>query len=368
MNRLLSVFWSMLVLGVLGSPGSLSAAPATLGDVSVLPRVVQVGMSTMVTATIQITDPGYIPGSAALFRTDISGKLLGRLALFVDDGSNGDRVSGDRIFTARWTVSAAAVGLVPVMATAAFRGVVLRVSSHQQFVEVATDADPATPKAMLQGSALQFVDPAGGIAREFLVTAVEQQTANGVIERTVREVLISPDQARAGVFEFLDRLSLAGDFGATEGSTIAAKFKFYSARDGELSSIEAPPGKLFFVPPSQRLLSRKGDRVVLVAASEADTDAQFLVYTEEGRQVYQSPESFALVRDVALSPDGRYIAYIVVRARGGDLETVFRVIEVDTRREWEKVFDPDAVDSRFFVPAAKGFALFVNGALFASFP
>jgi hypothetical protein len=367
MNRLLGTLHLMMAFLVAGAPGSASAAPSTLGEVGVVPRVVKVGASTVVTATIPIADPGYIPGSAAVFRADSSGKLLGRLALFVDDGSNGDRVAGDRIYTARWTVTSAELGVIPVVATAAFRGVVVRVTSRPQFIEVAADADATTPKASLQGNALQFIDAAGTIAREIPIIPVEDRTTAGVIDRTVRDVLISADQGRAGVFEFLDSAP-AGSSEVLEFSTIGARFKFYSARDGEMSSVDAPSGKSFFVPSSRRLLSRKGDRVVLVAAGEAETDPQFFVYTDAGRLVYQSPESFALIRDVALSPDGRYIAYIVVRGGVVATETVFRVVEVDTRREWEKVYDANTADSQFFVPAANGFALFLNGAISASFP
>lgn len=343
------------------------AAPFSLGELAVVPRVVPVGAPTTVTATIQITDTSYIAGSAALFSTDANGKLLTRLALFVDDGTKGDRVAGDRIHTARWAVSEPARGVVPVVATAAFRGTLLRVGTRQQFIEVAPDADPTTPKATMQGNALLFLNSAGGIAREVPVISVEDHSVGGVIQRTVREVLISADQGRAGVFEFAETAPQASTE-VLEFSTIGARFRMYSAKDGELATIAVPEGKSFFIPSSRRLLSRKGERVVLVAVDEADTDPQVLVYTELGGLLYQSPERFGFIRDVAISPDGRYLAYIAVRDGVVAPETVFRVIEVDTRREWEKVFDPSVVDSTFFVPAAQGFALFLNGAISASFP
>ena len=69
-----------------------------------------------------------------------------------------------------------------------------------------------------------------------------------------------------------------------------------------------------------------------------------------------------------MSPVGLYIAYFVSRGGPSGDETLFRGVEVDSRREWQHVFDEANVDTRYILPATRGFALFLNGASVVQLP
>lgn len=343
-------------------------APFSLGELAVVPRVVPVGAATTVTATIRITDPSYIAGSAALFSTDPNGKLLTRLALFVDDGTTGDRVAGDGVFTGRWVVNQSAPGTTNVIATAAFRGTLLRVSSDPERIESSTSADLNIPKASIEGDLLVFRDAQGRSVREIRAKAQEDRLVGGELQRTVREVVTSYDQSRAGIFEF-EGVAPRDSQEVLEYSWISAKLTWYSGPQGEMASITPPGGKSFFLSNSQWLVSRTGHRIAAVAVDEAETDPEFLVYDEWGRLLYQSRERFGVVRAASLSQDGRLLAYLVLRSGAFGPETVFRVVTVDTGKEQERVFDERAVESYYFLPTSQGgFALYLDGLLTVSYP
>ena len=143
----------------------------------------------------------------------------------------------------------------------------------------------------------------------------------------------------------------------------------YSGRSGLMWEKSTQSGEGFFLPTKRWIFSNKGDRVVLVSTGENRTDPIISVHGEWGALIYQSTDALLWIRNVALSPDGKYVALFAVRGGvGGNDEHLFRVITVDTGQVSDKSIDPASATSMYFRPADKGFALFVNGTVSAVLP
>lgn len=356
-----------VICGFLSGVATSFAAPSSLGSLAVLPRIVPAGSASTVTVTLPRLDSSYISGSAALYTTDASGKPLRKLATFVDDGSKGDRVAGDGILTAQFVVTEAAPSDFPIVASAAFKGALLRVFSHPEVIEVASDADAAGAKAIVEGDAVVFRYPNGSDVRSIPVSASTQTVVETDTIRLTEEAVISNDQSHVGVFSSRQIVPNNSEE-VLEYSPLDAEFRMYSGAAGLLWQLEAPDGNHFFLPNNRWLFSRKGDRIALVTAGENDEDAVLAVHTEWGARIYQSLESFALIRDAALSPDGKFLAALVLRRVGATAQFLFWVAKVDTGEVTEYAFDADAFDSYYFLPADTGFRLFLNGAPAVSIP
>src|SRR5437667_9796744 len=89
------------------------AAP-TVSKPSLSPDVVPVGTTTVVTITTEITDPGFIPGSANLQRLDANGRVVAGVGTLRDAGGNK--------LTLSVSVSVSVAGTIFLRVSAAFRG------------------------------------------------------------------------------------------------------------------------------------------------------------------------------------------------------------------------------------------------------
>lgn len=74
-------------------------ATASVGVTAVAPSIIGVNTPTQVTATAQIDDSRLIQTSVNLLRLDAQGNTVANLGAMYDDGTNGDAVVGDRIFS-----------------------------------------------------------------------------------------------------------------------------------------------------------------------------------------------------------------------------------------------------------------------------
>ncbi len=106
------------------------------------------GGNYQVTASARITispgDPALIAGGVNLLRVDTAAPSV--LGVMHDDGINGDAAAGDGLYTLTFNTTAALVGQIQLQASAAFRGVLLRVRS--------------VPGTITQGGAILQVSPA----------------------------------------------------------------------------------------------------------------------------------------------------------------------------------------------------------------
>jgi Carboxypeptidase regulatory-like domain len=106
---------------------SVATAP-TIGPVTIDPPQVRAGVATTLRVTASIDDPALIAASPNLQRIDPSGAvtIVGALR---DDGTNGDSVAGDRVFTLSFVVNATEAGELRYRVSAAFTGKLRRVFS-----------------------------------------------------------------------------------------------------------------------------------------------------------------------------------------------------------------------------------------------
>ena len=135
----------------------LLAAPA-VGPVAITPATAVVGVPTVVTVTALIEDPLLIPASVNLQQIDATGKVVAIVGTLRDDGTNGDVVAGDKVFSARVTLNEAQEGSVSLRVSAAFKGLLMRVFSPTLTVRAA------------QGEAVAAVGAAGQVQAPVLVS------------------------------------------------------------------------------------------------------------------------------------------------------------------------------------------------------
>jgi hypothetical protein len=132
-----------LAFGLLAGCGAvaLRAAPS-LGVVQATPTIVARNTQTMVTVTASITDPSLIPGSVNLLRLDASGSAVATLGTLRDDGTSGDLIAGDKIYTGQAILNEATSGQIRLQISAAFRGMLARVKSSP--VPITVQANPVS--------------------------------------------------------------------------------------------------------------------------------------------------------------------------------------------------------------------------------
>ena len=127
-----------------------SFAAATVGPIVADPPQIQINIATTVKITAAITDPAYIAGSANLQRR--TGKTTWTvIGTMRDDGTAGDAVAGDKIFTLQMTFQEFATQAIHLRASAAFRGQLLRGFSPEFELPVGSLVAP-NAAAVIQGS------------------------------------------------------------------------------------------------------------------------------------------------------------------------------------------------------------------------
>src|ERR1035437_4391538 len=81
-------------------------ATPSVGTPVAAPSYLTVGQAVTVTVTCQITvhpgDPPISAGGVSLFRVDANGQMVANLGVMHDDGTGGDAVAGDSIYTTRF--------------------------------------------------------------------------------------------------------------------------------------------------------------------------------------------------------------------------------------------------------------------------
>jgi hypothetical protein len=102
----------------------------TLEDMTCSPSAIYLNEPTVVTFTVRIPqDPRLISSSPMLIEVDKDGgQAVNSLGSMYDDGSNGDAVAGDNVFSRRVSVTAASTRTRFFRVTVAYRGLIKRVS------------------------------------------------------------------------------------------------------------------------------------------------------------------------------------------------------------------------------------------------
>ena len=101
------------------------------------PATVKVNEETTVTIEATVTaSETLIPNSINLLRYNQSNELVANLGAMFDDGTNGDQVAGDRIYTRQVTLKEAQTGTLLLKVSAAYRGQMRRLLSTAQEIKV----------------------------------------------------------------------------------------------------------------------------------------------------------------------------------------------------------------------------------------
>jgi len=86
---------------------------------------------TTVTVTAQVgVDPNLIPSSVSLIRYDSTGKPIANLGTLFDDGTHGDTLAGDNIFSSQVIFNEPALTTIYLKVSAAYRGTLKRTLSN----------------------------------------------------------------------------------------------------------------------------------------------------------------------------------------------------------------------------------------------
>jgi hypothetical protein len=101
-----------------------------IGSTAITPSSVALNTATEVTITATITDPSLIPGSVNVQRLDPVARVFNVVSLMYDDGTHGDAVAGDGIYTIRLSFDEPAPFPVVLRVSAAFKGSLLRTFSN----------------------------------------------------------------------------------------------------------------------------------------------------------------------------------------------------------------------------------------------
>jgi hypothetical protein len=127
-----SVVW--LKAATPAAPASPAPTPA-IGTTMAAPTVIAVNTPTTVTVISVITDSTVIATGVNLLRINPTGNptILGRLR---DDGTTGDAVAGDKTFTGQVTFNESTTGEIKLQVSAAFRGMLRRVTSSIITIDV----------------------------------------------------------------------------------------------------------------------------------------------------------------------------------------------------------------------------------------
>lgn len=95
---------SAQVLRALATTGIFALSSiAAISPPTVFPAVLEKGRPEAVLASVAIKQAGAIPSGVLLQRVDSQGRFIATIDRMYDDGTHGDRVSGDNIFTIQFT-------------------------------------------------------------------------------------------------------------------------------------------------------------------------------------------------------------------------------------------------------------------------
>lgn len=105
-------------------------------EVSLTPTILTQGSSQPFVVSARIDDPNIVTSSVFLLRILPSGQSQS-IGVLNDDGSNGDLVSKDHIFTATLSLANEMAGQIRLRISAAFRGTLLRTQTPELIVTIA---------------------------------------------------------------------------------------------------------------------------------------------------------------------------------------------------------------------------------------
>lgn len=308
--------FALVALSLCGSAFAQVLLPEAL---TVFPANVRPGSPLTITATLHITNPLFIQGSAVLNELDGNGKVLRRLATFADNGTGRDEVAGDQIYTAHFSLLPAQVAYHSVVGSIALKGVMQRITTVSAQIWVSADTDPTAPIATVEEAKVVFRDSSGQqsdtlLLDQYVETTVE--TPDGQVFETRHETAIA-SESQGAVVVLSHGISL--DDGANEGDNLPTKLRYYSASGTQHFELSSAQGRVFFLDGQRRMLSREGDRILVIEVGDDETQPSVEVFNAAGQSLFKLEQIVGMefIAQAAITSNGRYVGLI----GGGVLET-----------------------------------------------
>jgi hypothetical protein len=185
-------------------PFHLWAFTPSVGDAQVDPNGIFTQTPTQVTFTSRVAvDPKHIPAPVQLLRLQATGGFQVVSAMW-DDGSNGDRVKGDGIYTCTLAMKEPQAGLLSFYVEASYPGMAEPVRSHPMFISVIGGVTKKDKKALLKtqkqaDELLQKIAKEKGLEeakKETMAWLSKQPTVSGVTSTPGEDIFV---QYKAGV-------------------------------------------------------------------------------------------------------------------------------------------------------------------------
>jgi hypothetical protein len=141
-NRLLTLVFCLLTLTLFTVFPSFALQQITWIEAD--PKSIFVSSPTTVTVTTKIEpDQSLIASGVNLIRYDSAGKALANLGTLYDDGTHGDALPGDNIFTTQITFNEAIPGTIYLKASVPYKGLLKRIFSAPCTIQSEVRSDSA---------------------------------------------------------------------------------------------------------------------------------------------------------------------------------------------------------------------------------
>ena len=326
-RRFLSVRLSVAAIVLVGASAvwlrAQSGPPMTFGLLRPFPDAIPVATPSRVAFSVEV-DTGIIdPRTVQLYRMTEAGELDEALGLMLDDGIDGDRKAGDRVFTRAVVIHDGA------LETRAFQ--------VMAFTRDTGRAIRSTPAALTtfqpggasrEGNRIVFRDRTGEVDLDVPLQDRVETSVHGDI-RVTRTDRLAFSEDRSHVLVFGRVSTTAGDVRRWFTQSTA---RLFDAR-GALWEFVAQPGRIL-MPSDYASLASGARRVALISRTERGRDPRVYVYDRTGELLFATPEDlFDDMKRVELSGSGQYLLVQGTLAR--KRAAVVRVFDVETSRSWQ---------------------------------
>jgi Subtilase family len=136
----IGVFCAVISSVAIWTGGALAQTTATP---TASPAAITVGTSTPIFMTVFLPDPTIIPQSVVVQQLNPTGTVV--LGPLVDNGTNGDLIAGDHIYSGAVVVNPPALGTVTLRVSYGRLGALLRQASNPITLDVTSPGVPTTP-------------------------------------------------------------------------------------------------------------------------------------------------------------------------------------------------------------------------------
>lgn len=352
-------------------------APGNLNELTIFPKLIPAARDTKVMVMIKIDDPSVFSGNPRLERLDSKGNAHSILATFVDDGTQGDAIAGDRWYTIQGVINEASPGQIYIRATATAKATSSEILSPVENVEVELGADASGPFAVQQSDKLVFRNIDGSIASEVDLSPTQESfsdsTGNYFIVNNFYSIS-TRNQKRVGI---LTITFLEPDQPPQETETSSLHGSNFIFRDANAilwsKSLPVDTDTQFYVPDSNAgpsaMFSSDGNRVLLIIVNEENGSPTAQIYDASGVLVTEFASKLRALYSPRISGNGRYVLLegsFPISEGGG---YGFEVLDIETHLSYIQLLDLAAIDSYAVVEGDEGkFKVLADGATLYQLP